>query len=136
MRLPVQLIASGALVAGVLWWMWRLPVRGERWFGLAPLLALGSAWVGLASVVVSVGLWWVALPDGWLVVVFLWLDPCSIALGVLVLWIYRDYQTDQTTTVIRQRQQAWAGIWLGLIAVAIGYTFVMTSKSLFTPVGM
>lgn len=135
MQLWAQVTASYALVAVVLWFMWRLPRRGESLFGIAPVMALGSAWLGLGAVTASVLLWWVALPDWLLAVVMLLLDPGAIALGVLVLWIYRG--KDSTAAAItQQRLQAKTGIALGLSAVIVGYVFVMTHKPLFTPVGM
>ncbi len=139
MRLFAQILASGLIVAGVLWWMWRLPRRSDAWLTIAPWLALGSAWLSLASVVSSAGLWWASAPDWLVTVVFLLLDPGAIGAGVLVLWVHRDWKTwagDDAQTVARQRQQAWVGIALGLTAVAIGYVYVMTHKRIFTPVGM
>ncbi len=131
----IQVGASGALVAGVLWWMWRLPRRGEAMLAVAPVMALGSVWLGLAGVGLSLGLWWVTLPDWLVAVVLLVFDPASIAAGVLVLWAYRGDRSGETTVWL-QRQQAWVGIGLGLAAVAVGYWYVMTHKPLFTPVGV
>ncbi len=139
MRLFAQVLGSGLIVAGVLWWMWRLPRRSDSWLIISPWLALGSAWLGLASVVASVGLWWASRPDWLVTVVFLLLDPGAIAPGVLVLWVHRDWRNlsgDDATAVAQQRQQAWAGITLGVVAVALGYVYVMTHKRVFTPIGM
>ena len=139
-RLAIQLIVSAALVVGVLWFMWRLPQRhSESFYRLAPILALGSAWIGLTAVVVSSSLWWVLLPDRWLVIVFLLLDPLSIGVGVLVLWTYRGYdvQSPSYASAVRpQCWQAWVGIVMGLVAVVVGYCYVMTHKTPFTPVGI
>lgn len=139
MRLLLQVIVSCLIVAGVLWWMWRLPRRGEGWLLAGPLLALASVWAGVAAVVASGLLWWVVVADELLVVVLLALDPAALATGVLVQWIYRsplELRPDEVLSVARQRQQAWVGIALGLVAVAVGYVFVMTHKKPFTPVGM
>lgn len=135
MHLWAQVTASYALVAVVLWFMWRLPRRGESWFGVAAVMALGSAWAGLAAVIASALLWWVAMPDWLLAVVLLLLDPGAIALGVLVLWVYRGHKST-SPAIVQQRLQAKTGVALGLSAVVIGYIFVMTHKQLFTPVGM
>ena len=52
----------------------------------------------------------------------------------MVLWTYR--KSDMSVeTIAAQRLQAWIAITLGLIAVAIGYTYVMTNKAVFTPIG-
>jgi len=135
MRLWGQVTASYVLVAVVLWFMWRLPRRGESLFGIAPIMALGSAWLGVAAVVTSVLLWWVAMPDWLLAVVLLLLDPGALALGVLVLWVYRG-EGSARPAIDQQRLQAKTGVALGLSAVVVGYAFVMTHKQLFTPVGM
>ena len=135
MRLWIQVTASYALVAVVLWFMWRLPRRGESWFGIAPVMALSSAWLGLVAVATSVLLWWVAMPDWLLAMVLLLLDPGALALGVLVLWVYRGEETARPA-IEQQRLQAKTGVALGLFAVVVGYVFVITHKPLFTPVGM
>lgn len=125
--LNIQLIASAALVAAVLLFMWRLPRRGEAFFGWAPPLALLSAWVGLAALIGTIVLWFLESPDTWLATLFLLLDPCAIATGVLVLWIYRGYDED-SETVAFQLTQARVGISLGMLAVIIGYVYVMKHK--------
>ena len=139
-RLIVQLIVSALMVVGVLWFMWRLPSRrGEAFYGVAPALALGSVWCGLAAVAISILLWWVPFPDELLSVVFLLLDPVSIGAGVSVLWIYRGYDIGSpsyVSAVEPQRSQARMGIAMGLFAVAVGYYYVMTHKTVFTPVGV
>jgi len=138
MRLFIQVVVSCLIVVGVLWFMWRLPRRSESLYPYAPILSLGSVWMGLLAVVGSALLWWVGFPDQLLVVVMLILDPGSISAGVLVLWIYRgahsmDSQSQDTNR--QHRQQACVGIVMGLIAVVLGYVYVMTHKRLFTPVG-
>jgi len=137
MQLWIQVIVSCLIVAGVLWFMWRLPLGGEALFGVAPIMALGSIWAGLGAAVISAVLWWVAIPDSWLVAVLLLLDPGAIAGGVLVLWIYRGpSQLEEGSGESAVIRQAWMGISLGLVAVVLGYVFVMTHKQPFTPVGM
>ncbi len=139
-QVTIQVIVSALIVAGVLWYMWRLPQGGDSVRGAAPFLALGSVWLGLAAVVASSSLWWVAEPDRWVTVVFLVLDPATIGTGVLVLWVHRPAlgvtPVQTLTAVDQQRLQAWVGIAMGLIAVVIGYAFVMTHKTVFTPVGV
>jgi len=71
--------------------------------------------------------------------VLLLLDPGSIAAGTLVFWIYRGFgqaSDSQAATVDLQRFQARVGLAMGLLAVAIGYVYVMTHKQPFTPVGV
>jgi hypothetical protein len=133
-RLTIQVIASLGLVAAVLWFMWKLPASGERFFAWAPPLALMSAWAGLVAVVISIVLWWLPGPDVWITGILLVLDPAALCGGILVLWIYRRYEGTEPT-VTAQRTQARAGIILSLIAVTIGYIFVMTHKTPFSPVG-
>ena len=134
MSITGKVLVSALLVAGVLWFMWRLPRRGQRLFGSAPPLALGSAWAGLIAAVVSALLWWLPHPDRWVTALFLFVDPAAVAAGVLVLWIYRGWR-DGGETVSAQRIQARVGIALGLLAVALGYWFVMSRKDPFTPIG-
>lgn len=135
MRLSAQLVVSGLIVLGVLWFMWRLPRRADPPYGLAAVMALGGVWAGVASVAASVMLWWVASPDRLITVVLLGLDPAALGVGVLVLWVYRGMVPDDPA-IQRQQQQAWLTIALGLVAVVIGYVYVMTHKQLFTPVGL
>lgn len=133
MRLTLQVLASALIVAGVLVFMWRLPRRGEWLYPWAPPLALGSAWLGLLALVLTALLWVLPAPDAWLVVLFLALDPAAIAAAVLVHWIYRGAAGSETIEL--QRLQAKVGLTLGVLAVALGYAYVMTHKTLFTPVG-
>jgi hypothetical protein len=134
MRLTLQILASGALVAVVLWFMWKLPRKGEALFSWGPPLALLSAWGGLLSLLTTVLLWLLPFPDVWIVVTFLGLYPASIASGTLVLWIYRGL-ADTQGTIASQLTQAKVGITLGLLAVVLGYVYVLTHKTPFTPVG-
>lgn len=143
MELLGRLTASAALVVGVLWFMWRLPRRGLNTLTTTgPVLALGGVWLGVASVAASAGLWWSGRPDWLVTVTFLLLDPVTIAAGVLVLWLQRGaaetvgQDRAMLEAVARQRQQAWLAIALGVVAVVLGYVFVMTHKQPFTPVGL
>ncbi len=133
-RVTLQVLASFALVAVVLWFMWRLPRRGESLYPWAPPLALLSAWTGLGSLAVTILLWMAPFPDLWLVVTFLGLYPASLAAGTLVLWIYRGALGTQDT-IAAQLAQARVGIALGLLAVVLGYIYVMTHKTPFTAIG-
>ena len=133
-QLPIQLIISALIVLGVLWFMWRLPRSGDKFFAWAPPLAFASPWAGLLGLVLSILLRWLPYPDRWLVLIFLVLDPVSIATGTLVLWIYRGHDAGPET-ITMQRLQARVGIILGLLAVAAGYFYVMTNKPPMTPIG-
>jgi len=114
-------------VAAVLFFMWRLPRRGESFFGWAPALALTSTWAGLTAVVCAVVTWCVVQPDPWLAASFMFLDPAAMTTGIGVLWIYRRYGSPQPT-ISEQRLQAQIGIALGLVAVAIGYAYVFLHR--------
>ena len=133
--LLVQVTASLLLLAGVLFFMWRLPKRSGAHFRWAPPLALLSPWAGLAAVLASALLWVVSQPDPWVAAVLLVLGPLSIGTGILVLWMYRRID-DPPPAALLHRLQARVGIGLGLLAVALGYAFVLTHKTPFTPVGL
>ena len=125
-QLYLELAASAALVAAVLFGMWRLP-RSERFYAWGPPLALISAWMGLFAVLGSAMLWLVSVPDVAITLMFLLLDPAAIAAGVLVLWIYRGHQSGNAPgaqTIEMQLLQSRVGVGLGVFAVAIGYIFV------------
>lgn len=131
MRLTLQVVVSVALVAAVLWFMWRLPRAGERWRAVAPPLALACAWAGLASLLLTALLWVLPWPDLWLVVTFLVLYPAALASGVLVHWVHRGDDSLEAA-IDAQLLQAKVGLVLGLVAVALGYLYVMTHKTPFT----
>lgn len=133
-RLTLQVILSGLLVITVLWFMWKLPRKNNGHFDWAPPLALLSAWGGALSAIASGLLWVVQFPDSWLVLVLLVLDPGAIGAGALVLWIYRGNEATHESIHLH-RLQARVGIVLGLLAVTLGYVFVMTNKMILTPVG-
>lgn len=135
--IAVKVIFSLLIVAGVIFFMWRMPVREGAYFTWAPLLAIGSVWSGLASLVGSLLLFTGLLsgPDQWLVILFLLLDPFAIAGGVLTLWIYRRQPTTEAT-ILAQKLQARVGIVIGLLAVAVGYVYVMTHKTPFSTIGI
>lgn len=131
-QLTIQLLVSALIVIAVIFFMWKLPRREGAFYGWGAPLALVSAWLGLIAVIGSICLWFVSSPDHWVVVLFLGFDPASIGAGVLVLWIFRgagEGKTFDGAPIELQRVQAKTGIMLGLIAVVLGYTFVMTSKS-------
>lgn len=134
-ELSLQLVVSALIVLGVLWFMWRLPRRGEPLFPWAPPLAIISVWGGLLALAGSALLWLLPYPDRWVVLLFLILDPAAIATGTLVLWIYRGHEGTWETIAL-QRLQARVGIALGLLAVAVGYLYVLSHKTPMTPVGM
>ena len=127
MPLWLQVALSFLLVAVVLFFMWRLPRRGESFFGWAPPLALVSAWTGLIAVICAVVTWFVSRPDPLIAASFLFVDPVAIAMGALVLWIYRGYESPEQT-ISEQRIQATVGIALGILAVVVGYVFVFVHK--------
>jgi hypothetical protein len=132
--LTLQLLASTALVAAVLWFMWRLPRKdAAAYAGWTPWLAIGSAWAGLFAVVSAGLLWVLPYPDRWLPWILLLLCPAAVGAAVLVFWVYRGQTTSGPAAM--HRTQARFGLTLGLLAVLITYAFVLTHKALFTPVG-
>lgn len=123
-KLSLQVLGSVALVAAVIWFMWRLPRKGDAWYGAAPFLALAGAWLGLFGCVASVALWFVASPRAWLPLVLLGLGPGAIAASVLVLWVYRG-DASTLEAISMQRMQARVGLVLGSLTVMGAYLFVM-----------
>ncbi len=115
--------------------MWRIPRRGDALFDWAPSLALISTWAGLIALGASAALWLQSSPDPWIASILFFLDPGAIGAGVLVLWIYRRYDSVEHT-VGHQILQAKVGIALGLIAVAMGYLFIFTYKPPGTVIGV
>jgi hypothetical protein len=132
-----QVLASLGVVAVVLFAMWRLPKASDTALVWAPSLALMSVWCGLFGVIGTACLWWVRTPDAWLPALLLVLLPGAVAGGVLVIWIYRKFEGDEALmkTAEMQRLQARIGVTLGLLATAIGYSFVLLHKAPLTHVG-
>ncbi len=130
----IQVTASYALVAVVLFFMWRLPRNDGAYESWAPPLALLSPWLGLTSLVVSALLWVLPQSDRWLVTLLLLLAPAAVGASIGVLWIYRRMEQPDET-VFNQRLQAKVGLGLGILAVVLSYVFVMVAKTPFTPVG-
>ncbi len=122
------------LVATVVWWMWRLPATENAYYGWAPPLALGSAWLGLIALAAGAAMWVLPYPDILITVCFLAIDPAAICMGTLVLWIYRRDES-ALETVQQQRLQARIGVVLGLLAVVVGYSFVFAHKAPGSAVG-
>lgn len=129
----LQVTLSVFIVVVVLWFMFRMPGSSDNLLAWGAPLALGSVWAGLAAVVLSVQLWFIQYRDIWVALVFLIVDPGTLAAGVLVLWIHRRHEADEAVRM--QRLQAIVGIALGVVAVAIGYIYVLGHKTPFTPVG-
>lgn len=125
MTLTLQVLGSLALIAAVVWFVFKLPGGGEALLGWASPLALFSAWAGLLGLGLTVLLWVLPWPDYWLVAAFLGFYPAALASGVLVLWLYRE-ETSPAEGVEAQLLQARVGIALALFAVALGYVFVFT----------
>ena len=125
MPLWLQVGLSFFVCGVVIFLMWRIPRRGDALFDWAPPLALISGWAGLIALWASATLWVLSAPDPWIASVLLFLDPGAIGAGVLVLWIYRRYDSVEHT-VGYQILQAKVGIALGLVAVAMGYLFIFT----------
>lgn len=128
MSLWLKLMFSFAIVAVVLYFMWRIPRRDESFFGWAPRLALTSAWMGLIAAACAAATWVTGRSDPWITLSFMAIDPAAIAAGTLVLWIYRRYDSPELT-VQNQRAQAHVGIVLAVLAVAIGYAFILFHRA-------
>ena len=135
MALWLQVGLSFFVCGVVIFLMWRIPRRGDALFDWAPPLALISVWAGLIALCASATLWVLSAPDPWIASGLLFLDPGAIGAGVLVLWIYRRYDSVEHT-VGYQILQAKVGITLGLVAVAMGYLFIFTHKPPGTVVGI
>lgn len=134
-RLTIQVIVSLGIIYGGLWWMWRLPGKPILDSAAAPILALGSVWLGLGAVGTAIWLWWTSVPDVWVVIV-VGLYSAALATGGFCLWIYRATPAESMTDeILMQRLQARVGIALGLLAVALWYVFILTHKTVLTPVG-
>ncbi len=124
MPLWLKIILSYTLVAIVLWFMWRLPQRDDRYVDWAPMLALISPWAGLISLAGSIVIWLIAQPE-YLIGALLWgLEPIAIGTGILVMWIYRRREYAEET-VRNQLLQARVGIGLGAVAVGVTYCFML-----------
>ena len=148
MQTALQVGVAILLVAAVLWWMWHMPRDAESPPGWAAWLALVSPWAGLLAAGMSVLVWLTRWADLLLAITLLALDPLAVGCGVLVLWTMRDPQGrgapskgaagpvgEDADAADLQRIQAWTGIALGLVAVAVGYTYALSHKTPFTPVG-
>lgn len=133
----IQVVVSLLIVAAVIVFMWRMPVREGAYFVWAPYLAISSAWAGLLSLIGSLLLFtgWLPTPDAWVVLLFLGLDPLAVGAGVLTHWVYRRQHAVEAT-VSAQLLQAKVGIALGVLSVAAGYYYVMTHKTPFSAVGV
>lgn len=128
-----QVGASVALVVIVLVFMWRMPRRGEAYYPWAPPMALGSVWIGLLGVLSAAAMFFVPSPDAMVIAVCQFLAPISVGLAVLVFWVYRG--ADDAETILLQRLQAKVGLALGVLAVAVGYAYVLSHKAPLTPIG-
>ncbi len=141
-RTALQVGGALLLVAAVLWWMWRLPRDESPAPMWAAWLGLVSPWAGIAAVMTSLLAWWSSAADVLLSASLLALDPLAVGTGVLVLWTQRrgggvaERVGEDARARGLQRVQACVGIGLGLLAVALGYTYALTHKTPFTPVGL
>ena len=124
----LQVIFSVLLIVVVLWFVWKLPRRGEALAGWAPWLALASAWIGLAAAACSALTWFVPNSDPFLAILFMALVPGALTSGLLALWIQRG-QPNIDAPIAAQRTQALVGITLALLAIALGYAFVFAHRS-------
>ena len=114
--------------------------RGERRPTPAPaLVALLAAWSGLITLVCSLALpflpgsrrpreelehrtpWSAA--DKWLPFP-IYLSVVALFLGIVVLWQMRKEPRPLPEAMAAQRVQAWAGIWLSIVAMAFVYGWV------------
>jgi len=135
LRLTIQVIISALIIFGVLWWMWRIPGKPVTDSAAAPVLALGSVWAGLASVIVGGWLWLASYQEIWVLIhVVTW--SLALTLSGLALWIYRHTPPEQMPEeVFLQRTQARIGLAFGLLSVMLWYLFVLTHKPPLTPIG-
>lgn len=95
------------------------------------MLALGSTWLGLLTLVVAAAMalhrpFFADLP----VTFVLWLGaPGAMCLGGLVLWAHRKDRSNDAA-VAAQRIQAKVGIGMAVVAAAIVYALIIGSEKL------
>ncbi len=141
-RLTLQVIVSLLIIFGVLWCMWRIPGEPVTASLAATTLSFVSVWLGVASVVVTLWLWWTSQPQTWAITsVLIW--AAALSSGLLALWTYRHTPVDRMPEeVLLQRLQARVGVGLGLVAVTLWYIFMITRFAGLTfattdvPIGM
>ena len=132
LRLTIQVVISLMIIFGVLWWMWRLPGEAVEGSNAATTLSFSSVWLGVASIVVAVWLWWTDDPQFWAVTtVMMW--AAALSTGLLALWTYRHTPIDRMAEeVLLQRLQARVGVGLGLVSIALWYAFMILRFSTLT----
>jgi len=141
-RLTIQVIVSLMIIFGVLWWMWRIPGEPVTASLAATTLSFASVWLGVASVLIALWLWWTSQPQLWAITsVLIW--AAALSSGLLALWTYRHTPVDRMPQeVLLQRFQARVGVGLGLVAVTLWYIFMISRFASLTfaptdvPVGM
>lgn len=128
-RLTIQVLVSLLIIFGALWWMWRIPGEATTGSIAATMLAFVSIWFGVASIAAAVWLWWTSVPQFWAVTtVLIW--AAAISTGLLALWTYRHTPPDQMPEEVHlQRMQARVGVALGMVAVALWYTYTISRFS-------
>ena len=127
MSITIQLIVYILLIIGVLYFMWKLKGDTKRFYGWAPPLAITAVWTGLIAALGSVAIWISPIDfNTWLITSLLFLDPFCMTTATLVLWIYRNTPRENLEdTIFQQLTQAKIAIFLGSIAIALGYAFVL-----------
>jgi len=95
------------------------------------MVALSSVWLGLATLLVAVGM---LVYRPWMtdytVPFVLWLGaPGAMCLAGLVLWAYRK-ETSEDKGIVAQRLQAKVAIGLALLGAAIVYGLIIGSTKL------
>ena len=93
------------------------------------MLALGSAWIGLATLGIAVTMlvYRPALTDLTLTLVLYFGAPGAMCLGGLVLWAHRK-DDDPDLGLKARRLQSKVGIALAIVAAAIVYGLIMAAE--------
>ncbi len=127
MSITTQLALYIFLIVAVIYYMWKLQGDTKKYYGWAPPLAISAVWTGLIAMAGSIAIWFSPINfNSWLITSLLFLDPFTITTAILVLWIYRNTPRENLEqTIYMQLTQAKMAIFLGSIAIALGYAFVL-----------
>ncbi len=127
MTIPVQFGLYIFVIIAVLFYMWQMKGDCKKHYPWAPALGITSVWSGLCALLGTVMLWFFPVFfNDWLITSLLFLTPFSATAGVLVLWLYRhEPREGLEETIFFQLSQAKVGIFFSLIAIVLGYWFVL-----------
>lgn len=95
------------------------------------MLALASAWIGLATALIAVVMWVYrpAFTDLAVTAVLYFGAPAALCFAGMVLWAYRKEGSDDPG-IGSQRAQAHVGIVLAVVSAAIVYGLIIGSEKI------